>query len=373
MINSFYRLWAVMSWNDFITLVTSLSITLAIGGSIMYFIFTKMLAQPPQHQQGRRRHNNDGEEEDDNNNNEYDVLRNKQNKNIHSITTSNTGGTLPAEVAEEVARKIRQTPAHKALLSQKQQSSTTTTTTNNNSNTNDADTIEKKVEQTIRRNIPLGASSVLIQKGARLVDEGSYDEALVCFLALLYSAVEGGKAQPDNLPAHLAECLRGAGTCYRKMGQIEVAARFFQAERLIYEEMVASLSGDPDEAKKKGAASEDKSRAIVASLFRDDDKNPELSLPRRCRILQEVAKQCMKHGHVQVALSYQLKMAAVKRKVSGKAMEPNSEEFHQIAEMLRQLSPEEVKAAQQAAQSEDSSSRKKQQQQQTKNNADDDE
>lgn len=316
------QLWQIMSWNDLGTLLASLFGSLIIGGGILYFVFSKFLwtnNNNNRNQQQQRRNRNEESDQDEE----------VQNVNTKKDTLGvSTGGVLPQSVAEEVAIKIRETPAHKALLEQRKT----------------ADQFEKRVEKA-KRNIPLGASSVLVQKGARLIEEGSYDEALVCFLALLYSAVEGGsKTTADNLPAHLAECLRGAGTCYRKMGQVEIAARFFQAERLIYEEMVASLSEEGIDKKNP----ESKSRAIVASLFRDDDKTED-SLPRRCRILQEVAKQCMKHGHVQVALSYQLKMAAVKRKVSGKAMEPNSDEFHKIAEMLRQLSPEDVASVQKNA------------------------
>jgi hypothetical protein len=320
MLTSIRNVWDVMSWKDLATFLASLSVSLLIGGTILYFIFSRLTP---------RRRRNDEEDQDEEEDEDFSTRK------PSSQQRKNKGGTLPFEVEEEIARKIRETPAHKALLEKRQA----------------ADNFEKKVE-TVRRNIPLGASSVLVQKGVRLIEEGSYDEALVCFLALLYSAVEGGRAQPDNLPAHLAECLRGAGTCYRKMGQIEIAARFFQAERLIYEEMVSSVTGDSGNANKTPDVT--KSRAIVASLFSnvgddEDEKNPEKSLPRRCRILQDVADACMKHGHVQVALSYQLKMAAVKRKVSGKAMEPNSDEFQKIAEMLKKLSPDEVQAAQQSA------------------------
>lgn len=348
--------WQIMTPRDAAMLFVSAALTLLVGGFIMYLGYRRLLAR--EEAEAARLRRTPWITKMEFNRQPSEAIA--ADSMTATTTTRSTGGTLPAEVGEEIAKRIAATPAHQALLAERQKQQ--------QQQQDDPSSLEKRVDKA-RRNIPLGASSQLVQKGTRLIEEGAFDEALVCFLSLLYSAVENGRAQPDNLPAHLAECLRGAGTCYRKMGQIEIAARFFQAERLIYEEMVAGLSDYAKNGGKNGgggadgkpaSAAKDKSRAIVASLFKehgavpgddDDDEGGEgkTALPRRCHVLQEVAAQCMKFGHKEVALSYQLKMSALKRRATKKPMEPGSDEFEQIAAVLRALGEEKAAAPATAA------------------------
>lgn len=192
---------------------------------------------------------------------------------------------------------------------------------------------EWKLDRQTKRNIPLGAADSLVQRGNRLIEEKQYKEALVCFLSLLYSAVEGGvKNAGDNLPTHLADCLRGAAICYRNLGEPATAVRFLQAERLLFEEMVASLH-KKDDGITPG-------KAIVASLLGSSadtsevENDPKSAPLRRCRVLNGVADECMRHGNPQVALSYRVKAAAVKQKITKQPIDPHSEEFARIAEAM---------------------------------------
>jgi hypothetical protein len=272
-----------MTWDDVVTLVGTAAFTTFIGGVALYLFFRWLAARTQE----------------------------------RGDANATSGGASSPTIERAIRARIEATPARKAVAerARKQQE------------------LDAKVQQA-RRNIPLGAAATLVERGTRLIAEKAFDEALVCFLALLYSAVEGGPAQPSNLPVHLADCLRGAATCYRFMGQPETAARFLQAERLIYEEMIAVTASGGDQ----GGAS----RAIVASLFAGTpgaaDDAAAAGVPRRCRVLKEVAQQCEKFGHNEVALSYRVKAAALKRKQSGQALDPQSEEFNSIADILRQMS-----------------------------------
>lgn len=193
---------------------------------------------------------------------------------------------------------------------------------------NDAPTAKPDVieaappEPAVKRVIPRGAAVTLIQRADRLLSEGKFDEALVCYLSPLYVAVEN--KDDRALPANLTDCLRGAATCYRSLGQPEVAVKFLQAERCVFEEMLAQASNPTHERTPNSS--------ILQALFSPaDDPN---SVPRRCSVLSEVAEACMKAGRADIALVYRVKATALKQKISGKPLDPNSAEFGELAETL---------------------------------------
>ena len=57
--------------------------------------------------------------------------------------------------------------------------------------------VERRVRE-VQRDIPRGAAHQVVERGARLIEERNFEEALVCYLALLFAAVGEG---PDGKPA----------------------------------------------------------------------------------------------------------------------------------------------------------------------------
>lgn len=174
--------------------------------------------------------------------------------------------------------------------------------------------------------VPLAAAATMVQRGNRLLAEKNPRDALVCFLSLLYSA-QGG--DHGALPSHLTDCLRGAAQCFIALGDPDQAVKFLQAERRVFEEMLAATV--------QGGASAPQNRpqsgALLASLL-----DPTAAdTPHRCNVLRDVAEACSKGGHEDIALAYRVKVAALKQKVSGKPMDPNSKEFHDLAKSLSKL------------------------------------
>lgn len=179
---------------------------------------------------------------------------------------------------------------------------------------------------TVRR-IPRAAQAALVDRGQRLIGENNFQEGLVCFLALLYSA-SNPDASPEErvLPTHLTECLRGAAQCFRGLGQLEASVKFLQAERRVFEEMVVQAA-NPEGRKGPSLAPE----SILAPLL---GKGPEDKLPKRCFTLDEVSEACAKLGFHDVALAYKVKSSALKSKISGKALDPESDEAAQLARAI---------------------------------------
>jgi hypothetical protein len=60
-------------------------------------------------------------------------------------------------------------------------------------------------------------------------------------------------------------------------------------------------------------------------------------LPKRCFTLDEVSEACTKLGHHDVALAYKVKSAALKSKISGKPLDPESEEAAQLARAISEF------------------------------------
>ena len=179
-----------------------------------------------------------------------------------------------------------------------------------------------------KRHIPAGAAKALVDRGHRLREEKDFEGALKCYLSLLYSAVEEGGS--GSLPIHLTDCLRGAAESYKGLGDYNNAVRFLQAERMIYEEMVAQ------EQKLKQNISG--SKQILKTLFAGKDPSAQ---PRRCEVLTGVAEASAKYGYNDLGLSYRVKAAALKHRLEGKPLDPSSPEFLAIAEALEKLAPKE--------------------------------
>lgn len=180
------------------------------------------------------------------------------------------------------------------------------------------------------RHIPLESQEALILRGREQLAAGKPDKALVTYLTLLYSAAESRDG--NALPANLTECLRGAAECYRKLGDPESAVKFFQAERRIFEEVVVSAAnaGRPQGERRKTGG-------ILQSLLNPGAPVEEEDLPRRCQTLSEVADACTRLGRHDVALAYRVKAAAVKQKVTGKALDERSPEFAAMAAALAKV------------------------------------
>lgn len=173
--------------------------------------------------------------------------------------------------------------------------------------------------------VPMAASSMMIERAKRLMGEMNHREALVCYLSLLYSAQDG---EHGSLPAHLTDCLRGAALCFRALGDAEQAAKFLQAERRVYEEMVSSmLSGGSAKKGKEGGSN------LLASLL-----DPSAAdTPHRCNVLRDVAEMCSRNGLEDIALAYRVKVAALRQKATGRPMDADSHEFHDLARSLSKL------------------------------------
>ena len=196
--------------------------------------------------------------------------------------------------------------------------------------------------QHVRTEIPFAAADVLVQRGRRLIQEGSFGQGLIVFLAMLYHAVDAGESRPgalleikkqSDLPAHLPECLRGAAECYRGLSMPQHAIRFLQAERLIYEEMVSQLGKRPDNSR---------GTEILSTLFNGESGGAGT---HRCRVLSDVAEQCLRLGYPKVALAYRVKAAAVKRKMGGQTLDSSPEELKALAESLQACEPPTTSAA----------------------------
>jgi tetratricopeptide (TPR) repeat protein len=173
-----------------------------------------------------------------------------------------------------------------------------------------------------RRRIPRAAQATIVERGNRLMTEKKYDEALTCFLALLYSAVD---SEDKVLPTQLTECLRGVGQCYIGLGKSDIGLRFLQAERRVFEEMVVEAAKSP------GDNGHIPQRSIIASLLGKKDAE---SVPKRCYTLGEVADACAKLGHHDIALAYRVKAAALRSRMSGEPLDPESEEAALLAQSL---------------------------------------
>ena len=180
---------------------------------------------------------------------------------------------------------------------------------------------EPAKEPAERRYIPTGAQSVLIERGKRQLSEGDADKALVTYLSLLYTAVES--KDDSALPAQLTDVLRGAAECYKRLGQPENAVKFLQAERRVFEEVVVGAA--------KLSAPDGRS-SILQSLLSKGGVAEDM--PKRCATLTTVAEACSKLERHDVALAYRVKAAAMKHKITGKAMDESSAEFRALAEAL---------------------------------------
>ena len=188
-----------------------------------------------------------------------------------------------------------------------------------------------------KRNIPAAAAAAMVERGDRLRAEDQYGEGLKCYLSLLFAAVEQGPST-EALPQHLTSCLRGAVECYKGLDDYANAVRFLQAERMIYEEMVAQ-----EQKKKKGMTG---SAQVLATLF--SGKDPASQAPHRAEVLTEVAEASLKHGYGEIGLSYRVKAAAVKQKMSGKQLDPESPEYTAIAEAMETLQKQKAQEAENA-------------------------
>lgn len=183
-----------------------------------------------------------------------------------------------------------------------------------------------------KRYIPPASQQALVERAREQLADNKPDKALVTYLTLLYSAAENRDG--SALPANLTECLRGAAECYRKLGQPENAVKFLQAERRVFEEVVVSAANSikGDKQKPKGAS-------ILASLLNPDAANgtDHEDLPRRCQTLSDVAEACTGLGRHDVALAYRVKAAAVKQKLTGKALDERSPELIAMAAALAKV------------------------------------
>lgn len=180
------------------------------------------------------------------------------------------------------------------------------------------------------RHVPRGAQAALVQRGNRLLQEKKYDDALACYLSLLYAAVESSNDSNHHhsvLPAQLTDCLRGVGQCYMAVGKADIAVKFLQAERRVFEEMVV-MAANPNGTKNTP------NRSIIASLL---GKKSDVSMPKRCFTLTEVADACTKLGQHDIALAYRVKAAALKQRISGEPLNPESEEAALLAQSLHEF------------------------------------
>ena len=184
------------------------------------------------------------------------------------------------------------------------------------------------------RRIPRGAQAALVERGQRLLSEKNFDQAMVCFLSLLYSTSEGGGGSKDDriLPTHLTECLRGAAQCFRATGQNELAVKFLQAERRVFEEMVVQAANP--EGAKKGTSAESILGSLLGRSGAKGGVGRAEELPKRCFTLDEVSDACTKLGYHDVALAYRVKSAALKSKITGKPLDPESDEAAQLARAI---------------------------------------
>ncbi|CUG84707.1 membrane-associated protein, putative [Bodo saltans] len=186
----------------------------------------------------------------------------------------------------------------------------------------ESDEATKQSQPKERRHIPKAAQASIVERGTRLLAENKVEEALACFLALLFSSVE---SEDKVLPTQLTECLRGVGQCYMALGKSELGVRFLQAERRVFEEMVVMAARPP------GSGGSIPHRSIIASLL---SKKGSETMPKRCYTLGEVADACTKLGHHDIALAYRVKAAALRQRVSGEPLDPESEEAAILAQSL---------------------------------------
>lgn len=207
-----------------------------------------------------------------------------------------------------------------------------------------ADVEDKSTTSSARRVIPATSAVILAQRAARLMQEENFHDALVCYMALLSSAVRQGDAGAGetSLPINVTECLRGAAMCYRGLGEPEKAVKFLQAERLVYEELVAETQSV---ARGEGPNGTQPSAAgILAALFTNKSGAAlDGKIPKRYTVLTEVGDACMKHGYPEVALSYRVKAAALRQRASGKPLDSDSAELAAMAEAINVV--EERRAA----------------------------
>ena len=188
------------------------------------------------------------------------------------------------------------------------------------------------------RSISRAAQKIIVEKAKRLQCSGDARSALTNYLALLFNSVD---AQSESLlPVHLTECLRGAADCYRALGQPQHAVQFLQAERLVFEEVVAS-------SELKHKAPSPPPNSILAALLRPkgSGNQPQEETNHRLTTLSAVADALGKDGRHEVSLAYRLKAAAIKQKLvsEGKlkgalTLDENSPEFGALAESLAKLS-----------------------------------